>query len=189
MVTCINLVKALAVFLKPFVPNMVEKIEKQLGLSLSWDDYRFSLRNMKMGTTEKLVRPLETKQFDALHVGGGEAGAGKEESQEGLIDIDQFAAVDLRVGTIKQADRVPKSDKLLKLQLDTGSGTRQIIAGIGKYYAPEELVGRSVVFVANLKPAKLMGEKSEGMVLAAQKGKKLTLLRPDDQIGPGARIS
>ena len=89
--------------------------------------------------------------------------------EQNLISIDDFAKVQLRVGQIVAAERLEKSEKLVKLKVDLGEerGPRQILAGIAKHYAPESLLGRKIVVVANLKPAKLMGEISEGMLLAA----------------------
>jgi methionyl-tRNA synthetase len=85
-----------------------------------------------------------------------------------FIEYDDFAKVELRVAEVLQAERVPKSDKLLKLSVNAGDPEpRQILAGIGQHYAPEQLVGKRVVIVANLKPRKLMGLESQGMVLAA----------------------
>ncbi len=185
MVTCVNLVKACAVFLKPFIPNLVAAIEKQYTTEFCWDDYRFSMRNVAMGKTEKLVKPIETSEFDALF--------GKTASETGQdrehIDITDFQKIDLRVGTIAEAERIEKSDKLIKLTVDTGKGNRQIVGGIGKAYAPEDLVGKQIVFIANLKPAKLMGITSEGMVLAAVKGKKMALITPDSSIAAGTSVS
>jgi methionyl-tRNA synthetase len=91
---------------------------------------------------------------------------------------------------ILEAERVPKSEKLLRLQVDLGTEKRQILAGIAKYYAPEDVVGKTIVVVANLKPAKLMGMESQGMVLAASNADgKLTLVSPHDvTIGPGAEV-
>jgi methionyl-tRNA synthetase len=77
----------------------------------------------------------------------------------------------------------------MRLSVDAGGRTHQIVAGIGKHYSPEQIMGREIVFVANLKPATLMGLASEGMILAAQKGKKMALLKPDGDIGPGATVS
>ncbi len=91
------------------------------------------------------------------------------------ITIDDFSKIDLRAGKILSAERIEKSDKLLKLQVSLGTQTRQIVAGIGKSYTPEEVVGKEVIVVANLKPVKLMGELSEGMVLAASVKKNLVL--------------
>ncbi|WP_448374788.1 methionine--tRNA ligase [Fervidobacterium sp.] len=111
-------------------------------------------------------------------------------TSEELIDIDYFKKVDLRVAKVIEAERVEKSEKLVKLQLDLGElGRRQIVAGIAKYYAPEELVGRLIIVVANLKPAKLMGIESRGMLLAAKINDKLTLLTVSSEIEPGAKIS
>ena len=83
------------------------------------------------------------------------------------ISIEDFQKIQLKVARVLTAERIPRSDKLLKLQVDLGGEQRQIVAGIGKKYEPEAMVGRRVVIVANLKPAKLMGVESQGMVLAA----------------------
>ena len=83
------------------------------------------------------------------------------------ITIEDFQKIQLKVATVLTAERIPRSEKLLKLQVDLGGEQRQIVAGIGKKYEPEALVGRRIVIVANLKPAKLMGVESQGMVLAA----------------------
>ena len=95
--------------------------------------------------------------------------------------------MDLRVGTIVAAEPVPKSSKLLRLQVDLGEATpRQIVAGIAQHYAPEKLVGTQVVIVANLKPAKLMGVESRGMVLAASDPSGLAVLRIDKPLSNGS---
>ena len=97
--------------------------------------------------------------------------------------------VELRVAKVLEAEAVPKSKKLLKLTVDTGSEQRTIVAGIAEAYQPEQLVGRTIVIVANLKPAKLMGIESNGMVLAASPdGGKPTLVGFDQDVPPGARV-
>lgn len=188
MVTCANLVKSLAVFLKPIVPAMVASLERQYGVPFTWDDYRFSLRNETLRKTEKLVKPIEPSHvaplFDSV-----QPRELQEESSEGLIDISQVKTVDLRVATIEKAERVKKSNKLIKLSVSVGKDSRQIVAGIGRHYSPEDLPGKQVVVVANLKPASLMGEVSQGMLLAAQDGKKLVLLAPSAPVTPGSKIS
>jgi methionyl-tRNA synthetase len=94
-------------------------------------------------------------------------------SPENFIEIDDFAKVDLRVGTVLSAERVPKADKLLLLKVDLNEEQpRQVLAGIAQYYEPEKLVGRKVVIVANLKPRKLRGYESQGMVVAASYGEE-----------------
>jgi methionyl-tRNA synthetase len=105
-----------------------------------------------------------------------------------LIGIEDFAKVQLRVGKIVAAERVEKSEKLVKLQVDIGTETRQVVAGIGKSYAPEQLIDRSIVIVVNLKPAKLMGVESQGMLLAASSGDLLSVVTPDREIKPGAKV-
>ena len=104
------------------------------------------------------------------------------------IDISDFAKVRLRVAKVTAAERIPKSRKLLKLQVDLGSEQRQVVAGMAGAYEPEALVGRLVVVVANLKPARLMGEESNGMVLAAEVDGRPVLLEPESEVAPGTQI-
>lgn len=106
-----------------------------------------------------------------------------------LISIEDFQKIQLKVAKILEAERVPKSDKLLKLQVDLGTEQRQIVAGIGKKYAPEDVIGKAIVVVANLRPAKLMGVESQGMVLAAGGKEVLGLVTfVDEEIEPGAQV-
>lgn len=105
-----------------------------------------------------------------------------------LIGIEDFMKVDLRVGRIVEAVRVEKSEKLVKLKVDIGAETRQVVAGIGKSYSPEELTGKTVVIVANLKPAKLMGIESQGMLLAASNGELLAVATFDRETRAGSRV-
>lgn len=109
-------------------------------------------------------------------------------AEAGQIDIELFRQVDLRVGLIKHADKVPKSEKLVKLIVDIGE-ERQIVAGIARTHSPEALVGKQVVIVANLKPVKLMGIESHGMILAVGDGNDLKLVVPEAEVAPGGRIS
>jgi methionyl-tRNA synthetase len=188
MTTCANLIKALAVFLKPIVPAISGSVERQLGLTLTWNDYRFSLSNHSLAAVEKLVAPLT--QEDLAPLFGTPDAEKTAATQDGLIDIDAFKAVDLRVAKILSAERVEKSKKLIRLKVDIGGKERQILAGIAEAYTPESLVGKLVVAVANLKPAKLMGLASEGMLLAASdKSGKLVLLQPEQQVETGAKIA
>ncbi len=117
------------------------------------------------------------------------------------IAFDEFAKIDLRVARVLQAENHPSADRLLKLQLDDGSGTpRQICAGIKGHYTPESLVGRLIIIVANLAPRKIRGEESRGMLLAASDiprdaaaaattERKVIVLRPDAEIAPGSIVS
>jgi methionyl-tRNA synthetase len=111
--------------------------------------------------------------------------------EEELIDIQYFAKVKFRVGIVTAAEMVPKSKKLLKLQVDLGPhGTRQILSGIAQYYSPESMIGKKIIVVANLKPATLMGLESQGMLLAAstEDGSTLTLMQPEGDIPVGAQV-
>jgi methionyl-tRNA synthetase len=106
-----------------------------------------------------------------------------------MISIEEFRKLDLRIGSVKSADPHPNADKLIVLKVDLGSEERQIVAGIRGHYAPEELVGKQVVVVANLEPAKLRGVESQGMLLAASDGDRIVILTPEKKVAPGAKIS
>jgi methionyl-tRNA synthetase len=108
-----------------------------------------------------------------------------------MINYDYFSAVDMRVATVTAAERVEGSDKLLKLQLDVGEfGPRQIVAGVGKAYTPEELVNSQIIIVANLEPRALMGNESNGMLLAARDAEAVpVLLRPQRPVPAGSKIN
>ncbi len=107
------------------------------------------------------------------------------------IQYDDFARVDLRVATINQAEPHPAADKLMVLQVNVGSETRQILAGIRGHYEPEQLVGRQIIIVANLAPRKMRGLESQGMLLAASNDdhSQIILLTPEREIAPGAKVS
>ncbi len=186
MVTCINLIKAIAVFLKPITPGLSARVERQLSMSFSWEDYRFSLKNKTLGPTEKLVKPLEKEDIENLFAFSEK----KVPPKEGLIDIETFKTCDLRIGSVISAEPVQKSKKLLKLRVDLGIEQRQIIAGIAESYTPEQLKGQQVVVLTNLKTATLMGQKSEGMILAAQNADgSVVLIQPQKTVSSGATIA
>lgn len=105
-----------------------------------------------------------------------------------MISFNQFKEVELRVVKIVSAERVEGSDKLLRLRVLLGEEERQIVAGIGKRYSPEDLVGTEIVIVANLEPRMLMGLESQGMLLAADSPEGPVLLRPDTEVLPGSTI-
>ena len=106
------------------------------------------------------------------------------------ITIDEFMKIQLKTAKVLTAERVPKSEKLLKLQVNLGEGTepRQIVAGIGKKYEPEMLIGKTIIIVANLKPAKLMGIESQGMVLAAGDSEVRGLVTILEEVDPGTKV-
>ena len=104
------------------------------------------------------------------------------------ITIEDFLKLDLRIARVAHAEPHPNADRLLKLRIDLGGEERQIVAGIASAYQPEELVGRLIAVVANLKPVKLRGEWSQGMLLAASSEGAVSLLSPDQEIPPGSAV-
>ncbi len=106
-----------------------------------------------------------------------------------MLSIDEFGKVELRVGTVVTAEVHPNADRLLVLQVDLGSEKRQIVAGIRKHYAPESLLGKQIVVVANLEPATLRGVESQGMLLAASDEEgRLAVICPEREVAAGARV-
>jgi methionine--tRNA ligase beta chain len=106
------------------------------------------------------------------------------------VTLDEFKGVELRVAKVLSAERVEGSEKLVKLQIDLGGEPRQIVAGIGKAYAPEDLVGEEIIVVANLEPRQLMGLESQGMLLAAHgEDSEPVLLVPKSPVPPGSKVS
>lgn len=144
----------------------------------------------KVMATKKTAAPDPDSNPEATAAAGAaEAAAAPAAEEKQPITIDQFMAVELKVALVKAAERVPKSDKLLRLTVEIGEPeTRTIVAGIGKQYEPDELIGKQVVVVANLAPAKLMGIDSNGMVLAASPSGLPVLLRPLEEVPPGTRV-
>ena len=115
---------------------------------------------------------------------------GKEVTpQKEVVSFDDFGKMDIRVVTIKEAEKIAKTKKLLKLTIDTGIDTRTIVSGIAEYYTPEELVGRQVLVLVNLEPRELKGVLSQGMILMGQDATgKLVLLSPTDKVGSGTIV-
>jgi len=177
-------VRALAVLFEPIIPFTAAAIRRMLGLeereTLGWNEAGSlpMVAGQKLGASAILVEKIEDavveREIAKLGVPGSEEpGTNRAElppvafAPKPEVTIDDVLKLDLRVATVLAAERVKKSAKLLKLQVRIGDTERQIIAGIGKGYEPEALVGRKIVVVANLKPATLMGQESQGMLLAA----------------------
>ncbi|WP_146553930.1 methionine--tRNA ligase [Rummeliibacillus sp. SL167] len=192
--------RRVAIMIQPFMTNSPKEIVRQLGLSeklLAWDTLNEE-NVIPKGTkvvdkgvpifprldTEEEVTYIRDQMRQSVKTPTEEPK--KEEVSE--ITIDDFMKVDLRVATVTACDKVPKADKLLKLQLDLGYEQRQVVSGIAEYYQPQELVGRKVIVVANLKPVKLRGELSQGMILAGSKDGVLTLATVDEKLENGAKV-
>ncbi len=106
-----------------------------------------------------------------------------------MISIEEFRKIEIKVATIKHAEPHPNADRLMVLKIDLGSEERQLVAGIKEHYAAEDLIGRQIVVVANLEPAKLRGIESQGMLLAASDDDKIVILNPEKPVAPGAKVS
>ncbi len=201
--------RIVGVLIAPFMPKTPARIFAQLGVEetglQSWDSVgRFG--GIRPGTVvhkgEALFPRIDVKkEMEALAALNPKKDAPKaekkpedkaaqDEAEQGLIGIEDFAKVQLKVAKVTAAEAVKRSDKLLKLTVQCGGQTRTVVSGIAKHYAPEDLVGKTVVLVANLKPAKLKGIVSEGMLLAAADDEKglLRLLTVDGDIPDGTEI-
>ncbi len=180
--------RSIAVLLKPFMPQTAEKILRQIGV----DESNLDMASIKKGDILKAGSPLTRGEslFPRIVQEKENQTQEKKSSMIDLkpeIDYEEFAKVDLRVAIILAAEAVPKSNKLLKLTVDIGE-ERTIVAGVGKDYTPAELIGKKIVIVANLKPMKLMGVESYGMLLATDTDKELTVLTFDREAKTGAKI-
>ena len=180
-----------AMLISPVMPSTASEILRRLGVDEAFDIDRAGPGKLKSGTTvihgEPIFPRIDTDKHRKVI---GTSSIPSEKENLSRISIEDFTRIDLRIGRIERAEKVKKSNKLLKLIVDIGDlGKRQIVAGIGRAYAPEGLLGKTVVVVVNLASAKLMGIESQGMVLAASDSDDLTLLTADENVKPGTRIS
>ena len=192
-----------ATLLKPFMPETAEKIFEQIGcrdqtleeakkfglltagtaigkpeILFARIDIPKKLEEIQSATEKNKVK-TEKKAAEKNHAKG---------EKPACISIDEFSRISLRAARIKSCVPVPKSDKLLKLEVDNGSGIKQVLSGIAEYYRPEQLIGKTIILVDNLAPAKLRGELSEGMLLAADGADGVQVVFLDDNLQPGAVI-
>ena len=210
--------RVIAALIEPVMPPTTERIRKMLGIGAeTWSGLESGHRckaGSALGPIEPLFPRMEhtveelRKMADSpeLRAPSRESGAPSPEPRVPAagpappaqprasraidkISIDDFMKVELRVAKVLAAEKVPNSKKLIKLSIDVGTEQRTLVAGIAEAYEPEQLVGRTIVMVFNLKPAKLMGIESNGMVLAASPdGGKPTLVGFDEEIAPGVRV-
>ena len=190
---CIQIVKALALLIEPVMPEKAQECWKQLGYTGEVGSHPVSDAIVPVPEAGLLIPvPLFTKmeevqiaELDAL-LQKRVAEANKKMEKTPVVSFEEFQKLELKTGRVIAAEPVKKSNKLLKLHVDIGGETRQIIAGMQQFYTPEELVGKDVVVVANLAPAKIFGMESNGMVLAA--GDSASLLVPLKPVEPGTKI-
>lgn len=193
----LQVVRSLALLLHPVVPFSGEKIWSMLNLPGNLKDHAWESaadfgipEGHRIGEIQILFNKIEDSVIEAERKSLGVPSRNQEEvSTKGTISMDDFAKVDLRVARVVECERVQKSDKLLKLQVQVGAERRQIVAGIARHYKPEELIGKSIVVVANLQPARLMGEESQGMLLAASDNDgRLVYVTPSGDVGNGSTV-
>jgi methionyl-tRNA synthetase len=183
---CLQICYSIAILISPILPFTSDKILKILNTNknnFEWDKIGdIILENEKeLGENEILFPQLEIKQEEKAMQENI-----KEEEQ---IDIDYFRKINLRTAKVLECENVPKSKKLLRIKLKVGEKTKQIVAGIAEHYKPEDLTGKTIIIVDNLKKTKLMGIESEGMLLAAKKDGKLTIIVPEKEIEDGGEVN
>ena len=190
----IQIVGNISILCEPFLPFTSNKIRGHLNISdLSWDDIGSSVMptdhiiSGKAHIFSKIEDKTIEDQIKKLKLNNENDNV---MPQKNTIEFDDFTKVDIRVGTVIEAENVPKSDKLLKLKVDTGLDNRTILSGISKYYTPEEILNKKVMVLINLKPRKMMGFESQGMLLLADDGDgNLSLMQPDSNISDGSVVA
>lgn len=194
--------RAISVMIEPFIPTTARRIWAQLNLPQNFDEIRISdiegwgktPVGIQINKPEQLFprieieeeKPEAKKEVEENKKAKKEEQKAPEkakENEDGMIGIEDFSKVDLRVVEILAAEPVPKTDKLMKIQVSLGDEERTVVSGIAKHYKPEDLIGKHVVLVANLKPAKLRGVMSHGMLLAASKGDELQIVETTMPVG------
>ncbi len=195
----LDTIRICSALLLPFMPSMMPKALEQIGAGESDVKYenlsKFGVlsENVTVKKGDVLFPRLDVEtEIEYLNSVIAPKKDGYKEDEDldkaNVISIDRFAEVKLRTAEVKACEKVAKSKKLLKLQLDDGRSGRQIVSGIAQWYKPEELVGKKIVFVANLAPAKLCGEVSEGMVLSCDCGDDVRLLTVDKEVPNGSTV-
>jgi len=186
---CLEIVRLTSITLFPVMPHKMREVRSMLGL----DDSSLTLNHamtffdLTPGRTLHMEGPLFPRIEAVESVPAAPSAAKVDEI--GLVDISEFAKLKLVVAEVLEAENVEGAERLLRLQINTGDARRQIVAGIAQHYKPQELVGRRIIVVANLKPAKIRGIESNGMLLAAKQGDKLAVVTVDGDLPPGAKVS
>lgn len=194
--------RTISVMIEPFIPTTARRIWAQLNLPQNFDEIRISdiegwgktPVGIQINKPEQLFPRIEieeekpeakkeVKENKKAKKEEQKAPEKAKENEDGMIGIEDFSKVDLRVVEILAAEPVPKTDKLMKIQVSLGDEERTVVSGIAKHYKPEDLIGKHVVLVANLKPAKLRGVMSHGMLLAASKGDELQIVETTMPVG------
>ena len=196
-----EVLRIVSILIQPFMPSTSPKVWEQLGIKegdlTSWDsikEWGKLPNNISVNKGEILFPRIDLKVElekleEAQKKAQEESVAKTGENKDQYISIDDFAKVELKVGEVLKCEKVEKADKLLKSQIKIGNEVRQIVSGIAQYYSPEEMVGKKVIVVCNLKPVKLRGILSEGMILAASDDNgNMVLVSTDKDIESGAKV-
>ena len=186
----LNMFRSLMIYLEPVVPTLADGAKRFLGEDeWRWAHASAPLLDATINKFTPLIKRIEPEQVQRMVEQSRETHDATPAEKDDTISIDDFMKVDLRIARIEKAEPVEGADKLLALTLDLGDSTRNVFAGIKAAYAPDSLVGRHVVVVANLAPRKMRFGVSEGMVLAAGPGgEDIFLLSADDGAKPGMRV-
>ena len=180
----------------PVMPDAAEKMQKHLGLDHKKPFYNIETLKRWNGLPSGISLPKSITLFPRVDMKKNNSDLQKNKPQESVvpeikpeISFETFSKIDLRAGAVVRAEKIPKAKKLLKLEVDLGDKKRTIVAGISTSYSPDEIIGKQVIVVANLKPAKLMGVLSEGMLLAAVEDKSCTVAAIDEKVRPGTPLA
>jgi len=190
---CAQAVYALAILLAPFIPDTSEKILDYLNIpeklnQLSWNSINENA--LKEGHKIKVPMPIFQKlEINELKEKLSQIRKNKEkQGVKKLVSYEDFKKLDIRVALVEKVEKVPKADKLYKLFVDLGTEKRTLVAGLAEHYKADELIGKKIVILTNLEPRKLRGILSEGMLLAAVEGDKVSILTPDKDLPSGAKV-
>ncbi|MBS3812386.1 methionine--tRNA ligase subunit beta, partial [Candidatus Bipolaricaulota bacterium] len=184
--------KAIAIMLNPFVPSFSRDVYRIFGISdPSWDSI-YQVPEGEINEPEPLLIKQDIDEIKGEYEEITKKRAKKTEEETGMssqkVSFDDFSAMDIRVGKVAEVEKMPSADRLYKLEVDVGEKKLQTISGLKKHYSAAELQDKRVIVLTNLEPAKIHGEKSECMLLAAE-GDSLSLLTTDKEVEPGANIA
>ena len=191
----IQVVANLAILCEPFLPHTSNKIFELLNIKrLDWKSFSGNVvpSGHEISGRAHIFSRIEDNVINDQIKKLNKSKQKKNNimSQKKIIEFDDFSKVDIRIGTVVKAEKVSKSNKLLKLKVNTGVDERVILSGISKFYSPEEIINKKVMVLINLKPRKMMGYESEGMLLLAEDSDgKLSLMQPDSQVGDGSVVA
>ncbi|MDH7497550.1 MAG: methionine--tRNA ligase [Syntrophomonadaceae bacterium] len=194
--TLVEAIRAITVMCAPFMPTLPRRVQEQLAVfedpdSLTWEEagrWGTVPSGLQVRKGPALFPRIDTAARENLEEAAAAGEPGQQPQEAGLISIEEFTRLDLRVAEVLSAEKMKKADKLLVLRVRLGDEERTVVAGIAQHYEPEALIGKKIVVVANLKPTRLRGVESQGMLLAASDGEVLGVVVPDRDVPSGSRV-